>query len=702
MGAGGQKDKEIRCTLCMPSLFLACLFVLLECILHVRGFGLTGRYVLNKVFFAALFGYLAGALISFLPVLIRRIVGIFISTVGILLYTAQLIYFSVFSTYLSLSGTAGVTGQALDYTHVIFQAMKKEWLSMILLVLMIALSVLFFVKWMPAGRPGLKGYLIRFGAYVLAAFGFFLFLRGQGRGIDTPYDLFRNYNSVDLSVQRLGILDSTFLDIVTGIRAGGGGKVTHTGFSGEERVEVPTATELEKNTEIEQLEKDLRKAGLHTEEPSTEEEIPEVKVYGPNILEDVDPAKLAKTEEDGSIRDIHNYVAGVAPTIQNEYTGMFSGYNLIFITAEGFDGLVIDPERTPMLYKMSHEGFYFKNFYTPLWYGSTSGGEYANLTGLIPRSGGYLSMARVGFRENSMPFTLGNQLGKMGYAVYGFHNGTYDYYDRNYSHPVIGYHNWIASGSGFTEEKTEYGYSIWPQSDAYLESETIGLYVNKEPFHAYYMTISGHLPYSWGGNAMAARHKSFTENLPYSETTRVYLSCQYEVELMLERLYQDLKRAGVLDRTLIVLSCDHVPYDDLEILDELAGHKLERTFEVYKNTLIVYSASMESPVVVDKYCSSPDILPTISNLMGLPYDSRMMAGQDILSDSPALVVFQDHSLITDVCRYNASTGEVTETAGVKVSDDYLESIRTIAANRIRLSDSICEYDYYRYLGIDPE
>ena len=700
----GRQRKERSFTPCFPPLFFVYLFFILELLLHFRGFGFTGKYVLNKVFFAALFGYLAGVLLSFLPVLFRRIFGILLAVPVILLYGAQLIYYSVFNTYLSLTGTAGVTGQALDYTHVILQTMKKEWIAMLILVLLLAATFLFFLKFMPKERPGRTGYLIRFGSWLVAAALFFVCIRVQGKGLDTPYDLMRNYTSVDLSIQRLGILDTTFLDLYTGIRARGGGKVTHTGFSNEEKVDAPKTPELEKNTEIDNLKDDLLKAGLHTEATTEEatEEPKEERVLGPNVLPDVDPARLAETEDYSAIRDIHEYVASQSPTMQNEYTGMFEGYNLIFITAEGFDGRFIDYERTPMLYKMAHEGFYFKNFYSPLWYGSTSGGEYANLTGLIPRSGGYLSMARVGFRENAMPFTLGNQLGNLGYTVYGFHNGTYDYYDRNVSHPVIGYKNWIASGSGFTEEETEYGSSIWPQSDAYLESETFRLYGNKEPFHAYYMTISGHLPYSWGGNAMAARHKSMTEDMDYSESTRVYLACQYEVELMLERLYQDLEQAGVLDHTLIVLSCDHIPYDDMEILDELAGEKLDRTFEVYRNTLIIYSASMEKPVVVDKNCYSPDILPTVSNLMGLPYDSRMLAGQDILSDAPGLVIFPDHSLITDVCRYNAMTGEVTETAGVKVTSDYLESIRTIAANRIRLSDSICEYDYYSYIRKDSE
>lgn len=60
---------------------------------------------------------------------------------------------------------------------------------------------------------------------------------------------------------------------------------------------------------------------------------------------------------------------------------------MIWIVAEGFCTLAMDPERTPVLYEMAHSGFVFDHFYTPLWGVSTSDGEYTTTTGLIPKSG---------------------------------------------------------------------------------------------------------------------------------------------------------------------------------------------------------------------------------------------------------------------------------------------------------------------------
>ena len=60
--------------------------------------------------------------------------------------------------------------------------------------------------------------------------------------------------------------------------------------------------------------------------------------------------------------------------------------------------------------------------------------------------------------------------------------------------------------------------------------------------------------------------------------------------------------------------------DSLENLDEETIDT-----DVYRNTWILWSGSMKEPVEIDKPCSQVDILPTLSNLLGLDYDSRMMA-----------------------------------------------------------------------------
>lgn len=99
------------------------------------------------------------------------------------------------------------------------------------------------------------------------------------------------------------------------------------------------------------------------------------------------------------------------------------------------------------------------------------------------------------------------------------------------------------------------------------------------------------------------------------------------MELLLERL----EEAGELDNTVIALAGDHYPYGlSSSEISEFRGHQIDETYELYKSTFILWTPGME-PETVDKLSSNMDILPTLSNMFGLEYDSRLLMGRDIFS-----------------------------------------------------------------------
>ena len=94
---------------------------------------------------------------------------------------------------------------------------------------------------------------------------------------------------------------------------------------------------------------------------------------------------------------------------------------------------------------------------------------------------------------------------------------------------------------------------------------------------------------------------------------------------------QQLEAAGIADKTCIVLTNDHYPYGlTEEEYNELAGQTLDTKFEKYRNSFICYVPGLSENIVVDEYCSTADILPTLLNLFGVEYDSRLLAGTDVL------------------------------------------------------------------------
>ena len=224
--------------------------------------------------------------------------------------------------------------------------------------------------------------------------------------------------------------------------------------------------------------------------------------------------------------------------------------------------------------------------------------------------------------------------------------------------------------------------------------------VGDQPFHAYYMTVSGHMNYTFLGNSMAAKHRDEVGHEEMSENARAYLACQMELDQALEYTLQYLEETGHLEDTVICLSADHYPYGlEQSVLDELNGGPLDMRFDVYKSTLILWSGDMEEPVHVTKPCSSLDILPTLSNLFGLEYDSRLLMGRDILSDSPGLVVLSDRSYITDLGRYDAKADHFTHNEGAEIPEDYVVTTLRQVNNMFSYSKLILEQDYYAKLGL---
>ena len=428
----------------------------------------------------------------------------------------------------------------------------------------------------------------------------------------------------------------------------------------------------------------------------------ETVVQEPEVLMNTLSVNFDYLKEIGSddIDKITDYVLSMSPTAQNDFTGLFEGYNLIFLTAEGFSTAAVDETLTPTLYKMIHSGVVATNYYVPLWQTSTSDGEYVNLMGLIPDQ--QFSMKRSA--ANSQPYSLANYFKSEGAACYAYHNNTLSYYDRHLSHPNLGY-IFKASSLG-NLDAAEWGGNLfqmanpdyWPASDLEMIQATLPEYINEERFHVYYLTISGHMNYNFLGNRMSSLHKEEVSGLPYSEEGKAYIACNIELDRALQYLIEQLDAACKLEETVICLSADHYPYAmNPDNYEELMGMELENTLDLYRNSLILWNSEMET-VVVDKPCCSVDLMPTLLNLFGFDYDSRLFSGRDIFSEGEGLVVFSNRSFITDTVSYNKKTGEVISRTGASVSDEYVSNLKDYVKMLYKHSSGILNNNYYSYFA----
>lgn len=667
-------------------LYLPLLLVYLEVVLHLA----TGNAMTYFPIYL-LFSLSAGSLLALLPILLPqragRILTVLLSFLLTLLFAAELIAKHTLQAYYPLSTLETAAGNRLsDYAGVILPAIAAA-LPLLLLFFLPTLLLWPLFRWgLAQGQPPRRGAAI----FAAAAVAFHLLglavVHAPWPGDLTPAKLYRSDTNFDDQVEQLGLVTMLRLD------------VKHMLF--------PAKAGLDSDFDgLDGLDSSGDGSGGDT---SAVEEQPVIDT-SPNVM-DVDLESLAANAPNEDVSWLANYFSSASPTRKNEYTGMFKGYNVIQLVIEGFSGYAIDPELTPTLYKLANEGFVFNNYYTALHYTSTSNGECQTLLGLYPKNGNPITMKRTGALGTNAYFSLAQQLGREGYQVLGYH-GNYDMYGRQVSHTNLGY-TWKQFGTGLDVDTTSSGEIAWPARDTQVIENSVDDYINSDqPFHVYYLTISGHMPYS--NNRIVQPYLEQVRALPYSQTTQNYMATVMEVDRALELLLQKLEESGKLDKTLIIATGDHIPYSNAGVLEELSGRTFGSSkdlealnesaidFDVYKNTLILWSVSMEEPVQVDKPCCQVDILPTVSNLLGLEYDSRMLSGRDILSDSEGLVIFTSRSWRSDRGFYNRYTQTFTPAEGVTMTqeeqDQYVSTMKKLVEYKLACTPMIVENDFYNLL-----
>lgn len=597
---------------------------------------------------------------------INRIISVVLSIFITLIYISQYIYFefydSIFSIYSIKEGTGQVFGEF--FSAILKMVSDNIWVT--LLFLLPFLLFIIFGKKIFNFERNKKASLITSGLSIVSIAICILFVQFYGSGMYSLKRLYKETHAPMITINKVGLLSMEVLDLDRFI------------FGFEEKLY------------------NINKPTDNKEETKKPEETEEIKY---NVL-DIDFDKLINEEENSMVKSMHEYFKNVTPTKQNEYTGIFKGKNLIYITAEGFDKIAIDESLTPTLYKLANNGFVFENYYQPLFTVSTSDGEYMFLNSLIPKEGVWSF-----YRSSNiyLPFGIGNVFKREGYStVNAYHDHTYTYYNRDKSHPNLGFDKYIGCGNGLEEL---INCKTWPESDVEMINATVDDYINSDNFMTYYMTVSGHLNYTFTGNYISYKNKDLVKDLPYTDHVKAYLAANIELDRAIESLINKLKEKGKLDDTVIVISPDHYPYGlKTSELNEISNTDRSDKFEMFHTSLILYNSEIKENVKVTKYVSSIDVLPTIYNLFGIKYDSRLLMGRDALSDAEGLVILSDRSFINEFGSYNSITGKYTKFKE-DVSNDYIEKLNHEVYQRFTMS-SLLLYekngvylDYYRKLGL---
>ena len=628
---------------------------------------ITKHFINDGLLYLILFTFPIVLLLTLLtkifPKKVNKVLSFILLGIIIVYFEVQFIFYTLFSVPFSFS-TIGLADQALDFVTIIKDAILSHFIPFFLFLIPFIVLIILNKK-IDYERYHKHNVFTLIFMLIIAYLSTFVSLYPNRRESGSAYKLYYKLDNQASIIDKFGLLTYCKIDIKRQL------------FGYESEIILEGVEEEPEIIIIKEGEKD----------------------YGFNELD----LNFDKATNNKNIQTLNNYFSKSQASNKTKYTGMFEGKNLIFILAEGFNEIAVDEVRTPTLYNMIHTGFDFKNFYSPVFL-STTGGEFQATTGLIPTQESLNSWKS---KTPTIAYGLGNAFGRIGYRTQSYHNWTYTYYKRQVTMKTLGFDNYLGCGNGLEKrlhtdaELSRMKYACnWLEFDSDMVDVSVDDYLGKEGnFVTYYVTVSGHSPYNSGDN-VARRHYDTVKDLNYSSSVKYYLAAQVELDKMLEELVKKLEESGELDDTVIALVGDHYPYTlSTEEMNEAATYKKDGTIEINRSNFVLWNNAMEEPVEVEKVGSQIDVLPTLLNLFGIEYDSRLILGKDILSQSEGIAIFSNHSWVTDYGWYQASSRKFTLRDGKTLDNEseYIKRINNKVTNYFSISKLIVDNNYYTYI-----
>ncbi len=635
-------------------------------------------------------------------------------------YCSQVVYFAIFDSFWSVS-LLGFGGAAIkNFGGNIWSDLAKCWYALLVLFVPFAVYLLLTLKHILNNRRfNLTVHLLAIVLVIPVWMIGLLVLRIGGDSRNSVYYAYANpFSDTDTTAERLGFAATTLVECGHGRQNYGVPYANSLGAEGTDiDVIIDTINNFPTGT-ITPDPTDIPKNSPTHEEPATGAEPREPSEPAEVWAYDIDFEALAELAPNEDIKNLCSYVTSLKPTEKNDFTGMFEGYNLIYICAESFSDYAVNKDFTPTLYKLANNGIVLKNYYNS-FLNTTTNGEYAFVTGLWP------DVSRLnaddGTKVGSFPQSsdknmllgIGRMFEQAEAETFGFHNYLGSYYERESSWANLG----IKTCRFMDGENPMVFTSDWITSDLEMMQQAVENFIDEDRFMAYFMTFSGHGDYVCEHNNMAAQNFEAAQKineergLGLSEEAVCYLAANMELDRALGYLLEKLEEAEKIDNTVIVLAADHYPYflSSLEVAEELnGGEEVEPQIGRYKSTCIIYNAAIKEPVINENYCSNIDILPTIFNLFNISFDSRLLAGRDVFAPNAIhKAVLYNKSFINEYVEYYAPKGEAewkidTTQYFDEILDGYLSSMLTLIDSEYAASLEIMDNDFYEFIVQNAE
>lgn len=397
-------------------------------------------------------------------------------------------------------------------------------------------------------------------------------------------------------------------------------------------------------------------------------------------------------ETKNKYNNLNKYFISNRTTSTNEYTNKFKDKNLIVIMVESGSNIMLEEEYYPNIAKIYNEGWSFKNYYSPRNSCSTGNNEMSSMTGLYTI---YNSCTANIYKDNTYFESIFNLFKNKGYQVDSYHDHTDQYYYRREIHKNMGSENFY----NVEDMNLKYSGSEWASDAEMMEYylKKLDEKDNDKPFMSWLTTVTTHQYYRTSSKYYKEYGNLFPENLP--SDVKVYMSRLKVVDDAIGILLEGLEERGLLEDTVIALFCDHYPYAiKTDSLGQVLDYNLDEDNNMDQVPFVIYNKGMDQKEILE-YTSYVNLTPTLANLFGIEFDSRLYMGTDIFSkEYQNMVVFADGSWKNDLGYYSTSTKKMKYYTEKEYSEEEILAINTDLELKLKMSSAAIKNNYFSYLN----
>lgn len=389
-------------------------------------------------------------------------------------------------------------------------------------------------------------------------------------------------------------------------------------------------------------------------------------------------------------------------TSPSAWFGAAMGKNLIVVQMESFQAFVLDlrvngEEITPNLNRLSRESIVLTNLYSQTGQGRTAD---ADLLANCSQYAGQVGAVYYDYPDDHFR-CLPALLRAHGYHAIAIQGIQPDFWNLDSVYPRLGFERYYNSSDGLVKDEM-IGAAI--SDESMLRQAVPILLGTPEPYYAFVVTFSSHTPFT----DPRIPHVMRLGALEGSEMGNYLHAIRY-ADTSLGDFLDKLRRAGALDRSMLVMYGDHAGVNPRKLRPEdmPASEAVTPTGLMRFEHRVVGLIRLPGGKLAGPFASPAgevDLAPTIAGLAGVPVHGSPFMGDAMNTPQERVVVFNDGSALTSAGLYWSATADSGEgqcyrlADGTRLSSGDCFALAKEASTRLRISRLMVQRDLFRDLA----